>query len=106
MGVLMSPSSVTTEPSADRRTAEPMCRDSTKPLRSITASSTAESTVKVACGLCGILPSLWASPLLHGNHHRLPARGTVGHGIRPLVGLDLPGAVGGPDFNVVGAGCG
>ncbi|MNR66110.1 hypothetical protein D3C85_1894390 [compost metagenome] len=56
MGVLMSPSSVTTDPSAARRTADPMCRDSTKPLRSMTASSTAESTVKVACGLCGMKP--------------------------------------------------
>jgi len=55
IGVLISPSSVTTDPSADRTTAEPICRDSTKPLRSTTASSTAESTVKVACGLCGML---------------------------------------------------
>ena len=31
-----------------------MCRDSTKPLRSTTASSTADSTVKVACEFRGM----------------------------------------------------
>ena len=55
IGALTSPSSITTVPSAANTTAEPMWRDSTKPLRSMTASSTAESTVKVACGFKAML---------------------------------------------------
>ena len=51
--------------------------------------------------------SLWCPVLIprlfHGHHHRLPAGGAVRDRIRPLVRLDLAGAVRGADLDVVRA---
>src|SRR6476620_235651 len=112
MGVVMSPSWVTTMPSAARTTAAPMCRDSTNPLRSTTASSTADSTVNVACEFSGIAqvygagfafpgPVRGRSALLHRDHDGLPAGGAVRHRIRPFLRLHLAGTVRGTHLDVV-----
>ena len=63
-GVVMSPRAVTTDPSPESTTAEPTWRDSMKPLRSRTASSTASEAAKVA----DILP-------VYGSPDEGPGRG-------------------------------
>jgi hypothetical protein len=47
IGDATSPRERSTSPSPVRTTAEPACRDSTKPLRSMTANSTASATAMV-----------------------------------------------------------
>ncbi len=50
--------------------------------------------------------SLANNQLLHSDHHRRPARGSVRHRIGTLVRLGFAGSVGGPGLDVVDAGRG